>query len=90
LREFRRAAKILGAALVIDGQLFAGVHAVLRIANNFLPDFGGAGMLAASLGHQREIAACLRAEFGRQPRIQRLRARGMCPLGVAASLKKSR
>src|SRR5229473_1161255 len=56
LRKFRRAKKVFLVALVMDGQLFAGVHAVLGIANDFLPDFRRSRMFAAALGHQREIA----------------------------------
>src|SRR5260370_22179733 len=41
LRKFRCAKKVFRVALVMDGQLFAGVHAVLWIANDFLPDFRG-------------------------------------------------
>jgi hypothetical protein len=89
LREFRRAAKVFGVALVMDGQLFAGVHAVLRIANDFLPDFRGTRVFAAAFGHQREIPAGFRTEFGRQPRFQSLRTRGMRALGLAATLQES-
>jgi len=89
LRKFRRAKKVFLVALVMDCQLFAGVHAVLRIAHDFLPDFRRSRMFAAALGHQREIAAGLRTEFGRQSRIQSLRTRGMRALGIAAALQKS-
>jgi hypothetical protein len=89
LREFRRAAKVFGVALVMDGQLFARVYAVLRIANDFLPDFRGTGVFAAALGHQSEIAAGLWTEFGRQSRLQSLRTRGMRALGLAATLQES-
>jgi hypothetical protein len=73
----------------MDGQLFARVHAVLQIANDFLPDFRGTRVFAAAFGHQRKIAAGLWTEFGRQPRFQSLRTGGMRALGVAAALKKS-
>jgi len=69
--------------------LFASVHSILRIANDFLPDFRGTRVFAAALGHQSEIAASLRTEFGRQSRIQSLRTRGMRALRVPAPLQKS-
>jgi len=89
LREFRRAGKVFGVSLVMDGQLFAGVHAILLIAHDFLPDFRGTRLFAAALGHQCEVTASLGKEFGRQSRIQSLRTRGMRALGVATALQKS-
>src|SRR2546427_766466 len=67
LRKFRRAAKVFSVVLVMNGQLFAGVNSVVRISNDFQPDLGGARVFTAALGHLREIPACLRAEFRRQP-----------------------
>jgi hypothetical protein len=43
------------------------MNAVVRIGNDFQPDLGGARVFAAALGHQRKLAACLRAELRRQP-----------------------
>jgi hypothetical protein len=37
---------------VVDGQLLAGVNAILRILNHFLPDPRSALVFAAALGHQ--------------------------------------
>ena len=89
LRKFRRAKKVFLVALVMDGQLFAGVHAILWIAHDFLPDFRGTRLFAAALGHRCEVTAGLGTEFGRQSRIQSLRTRGMRALGVATALQKS-
>jgi len=74
---------------VVNGQLFASVNAVVHIGNDLQPDLGGARVFAAALGHQRKIAARLRAKFRWQPHRQGLCARGMRPIGIAAPLQKS-
>jgi len=63
LGEFSRAAQVFGVMFVVNGQLFAGMNAVARIGGDFQPDLGGARMFAAALGHQRQLAARLGAEF---------------------------
>jgi len=70
--------------------LFAGVNAILRITSDLVPDFCGEGVFATALGHQRKIAARLRAEFRWQAPRQSLGARGMGPIGVSAPLQKLR
>jgi len=70
--------------------LFAGINAVVQIGNDFQPDLGGTRVFAAALGHQRKIAARLRAKFRRQAHRQSLCARGMRPIGVSAPLQKLR
>ena len=52
LSEFRRAVQVFGVALVVNRQLFAGVNAILRVSDEFLPDAGGSRVLAAALGHE--------------------------------------
>ena len=90
LCKFHRAQKILGVSFVVDGQLFASINAILRIADDFLPEFRRARMFAAPLRHQREIAPRLRTEFGGKSGVERLRARGLRALRFAALLQKSR
>src|SRR5258708_31366073 len=51
LREFHSTAKVFSAPFVVDGQLFAGVSAILRIRNHLLPDLCSALVFAAALGH---------------------------------------
>ena len=90
LSEFRRAVQVFGVALVMDRQLFAGINAILRVSDEFLPDLGGSGVLAATFCHEGQIATRLGAKFGRQPGVERLCARGMRALGISAMLEKPR
>ncbi len=90
LGEFSRAAQVFGVMFVVNGQLFAGMNAVARIGGDFQPDLGGARVFAAALGHQRQLAARHRAEFGGQPNLQSLRARGVRAIVLPAALEKSR
>ena len=64
-------------------------HIGVQIGNHVQPYLGGALVFAAALGHQRKIAARLRAEFRRQANRQGLRARGMRAIGVTAPLQES-
>jgi len=82
--------QVFGVTFVVNGQLFAGVYAVVRLGHDFQPDLGGARVFAAALGHQRKLAARLRAEFRRQPHRQGLRARGVRAIFVPPALEKSR
>jgi len=89
LCKFSRFGQVSSVTFVVNGQLFASVNAVVQIGNDLQPDLGGARVFAAALGHQRKIAARLRAEFRRQPHRQSLGARGMRPIGIAAPPQKS-
>ncbi len=51
LRKFQGFARVFGAALKIDGQLFASMKAVLRIGGDLLPDLRGPRVFAAPFGH---------------------------------------
>ena len=76
-------------ALVMNRKLLASENAIVRIANDPEPNFRRARMFAAPLRHQRELAASFWPKFGRQPRIERLRARRMRALGIPAPLQES-
>jgi len=89
LCKFSRFGQVSSVTFVVNGQLFASVNAVVQIGNDLQPDLGGARVFAAALGHQRKIAARLRAEFRRQANRQGLRARGMRAIGVTAPLQES-
>src|SRR6266478_7851502 len=89
-RESRGFGQVFGVTFEIDGQLLAGVNAVVRIGHNFLPEFRGAGVLAAALGHQRQVAARLGAKFRGQTNLQRVRTGGMCAIRIAPALEKTR
>jgi len=82
--------QVFGVTFVVNGQLFARVNAVVQIGNNFQPDLGGSRVFAAALGHQRKLAARLRAEFRGQPHLQCLCTRGMRAIVLSPALKKSR
>jgi len=90
LCKFSRFGQVSSVTFVIYGQLFASVNAVMQIGNDLQTDLGGARVFAAALGHQRKVAARLRAEFRRQTHRQSLGARGMGPIGVSAPLQKLR
>jgi hypothetical protein len=66
------------------------MYAVVQIGNDFQPDLGGARVFAAALGHQRKLAARLRAQFRRQPNLQSLRASGMRAIVLPPAVEKSR
>jgi len=59
--------QVFGVTFVVNGQLFAGMNAVVQIGNHFQPDLGGARVFAAALGHQRKLAARPWTKLGRQP-----------------------
>jgi len=81
--------QVFGVAFVINGQLLAGMNAILRVSSDLLPDFRGPCMFATALGHQRKFAPRLGPEFRRQPDFQGLRARGLGAITVSAPLQKS-
>jgi hypothetical protein len=66
LGKLRGFYQVFGMTLVINGQLFAGVNAVVRIGDDFQPDFGGACVFAAAFGHQRKLAPRPGTEFRRK------------------------
>ncbi|OLC99488.1 MAG: hypothetical protein AUH86_02260 [Acidobacteria bacterium 13_1_40CM_4_58_4] len=90
LREFHSTAKVFSVPFVVDGQLFAGAHSVLRIRNHLLPDHCGAFVFTAAFGHQRQFPLRLRPYIGGQSDRQRLRARGMRTARIPAALQESR
>jgi len=61
--KLSRLGRVFGVTLVVNGQLLAGVNALVQIGNHVQPYLGGALVFAAALGHQRKIAARLRTEF---------------------------
>ena len=81
---------VSGVTFVINRQLFACVNAIVRVVSNFQPDRGGVRVLAAALGHHRELAARFRTDFRWQSNRQ-----GSCACRVRAivfstALEKSR
>jgi hypothetical protein len=76
-------------ALVVNGQLFASLNAILRIHDDFLPDFGCPCVLAAAFGHQRQFALRLRPNFGGQTNRQCLCAGPLRPASFSSALQKS-
>ena len=88
--KFRCAGRVLSAALVMDGELFASQNAVLGIASEFEPECGCGGVVASTLGKQGKLAASARAELGGKAEIKRLCASDVGAIGIAATLKESR
>jgi len=72
----------------MNRQLFAGANAVLRIPDNFEPDFRRPQVLASALRHPRKLAARFWLELRREPDLQRLRASRMRAAGIAAALQE--
>ena len=66
------------------------MNSVVPIGNDLHPDLRGARVLAAPLGHLRQLAACPRAKFRRQSNLQGLRARGVRTIVLSPALQKSR
>ena len=68
--EFGGAREIFRATFVVDGQLFAGVDAVVvivgQLGRQFVPQHGRVLMVAPTLGKQCQFATCLWAVFGRK------------------------
>ena len=76
--------------LVMNRKLLASKNAIVRIANDFLPDFRRPRVLPAPLRHKRQLPASLRPKLGWQPRIDRPRASRMRALEFPAPLQESR
>jgi hypothetical protein len=81
--------QIFGVAFVINGQLFAGVNAVVLVGNNFQPNLGSLSVFAAALGQLCKFPARLGTKFRRQSNCQSLRANGMRAILFAAPLQES-
>jgi hypothetical protein len=64
--------RVFDVAFVINGQLFAGVNAVVWVSDDFQQDLCGLSVLAATFGQLGKLTARLWAEFGRQPNRQGL------------------
>ena len=61
---FQGAISVPRPALVIDGQLLAGVDRILAMVDHFLPDFGGALVFPVAFGQQRQLSLCFEADVG--------------------------
>ena len=88
--KFRCAGRILSAALVMDGELFASQNTILGIASEFEPVCSCGGVVASALGKQGKLAAGARAELCGKAEIKRLRASDVSAIGIPATLKESR
>jgi len=66
-RVFYGAAHIFDAAFVVDCQLLAGMHFILRICHHFLPNLRGAFILAAPFSHKRQFTLSLGLDISWQP-----------------------
>jgi len=75
---------------IINSKLLACVDPVLGIARDFAPQRGGTLVVAAALGHLREITAGAGAEFRGQTKVDRLSASGMRAVGFATAMEKTR
>jgi len=87
--EFRGASGIFSVAFVIEGKLLAGVDAVDRVGNDFVPQGGGALVVAAAFGHLSELAAGTRVNVTRQAEIDRLNAGGLSAVGFTATKQEA-
>src|SRR5260370_40498306 len=89
LGKLTRFCQVFGAPFIVNGQLFAGLNAVVRIGNSFLPDLCCAPMFTAGLEHKRKFAPRFRAEFLRQTQFQRLHTREMRAIVLPAPVQES-
>ena len=87
--EFRGASDIFSVAFVIEGELLAGVDAVDRVANDFVPQGGGALVVAAAFGHLSELAAGTRVDVDGQTAIDGLEAGGLSAVGFTAAKQEA-
>ena len=88
--KFRRARRILCAALVMNGELFASQNAIFWVSGELDPECRCGSVIAAAFGKQRKLAAGARAELGGKTEVERLRASDMSAIGIAAPLQKTR
>jgi len=87
--EFGGASGIFSVAFVIEGELLAGVDAVDRVGNDFVPQGGGALVVAATFGHLSELAAGTRVDVDGQTAIDRLEAGGLSAVGFTAAKQEA-
>jgi len=64
--------QVFGVAFVINGKLFAGMKAIVRIGDDFQQNLRGLSVFAAALGHLGKFAVRLGTEFRGQPDGQSL------------------
>jgi len=81
---------VSGLTLIINRQLFARVNSIVRVGSNFQPNRGGVRVLAAALGHHRELAARFGADFRWQSNRQGFCACRVRAIVFSTPLEKSR
>src|ERR1700732_3997516 len=88
--EFNGPCEILHVALVVEGQLLAcvdGVESIVgHLGSQFMPQPRGGVVVAPTLGKECQLAARLRAKFGRKAEVKRLRAGSVGTVGIATTL----
>lgn len=89
-RESRGAGHVASAALMMDGEAFAGVHSVAWMRKKFFPEQGGAGVIALAHGKKSKFASSLRLEFRGEAGEQRMLAGGSCSRVLTASIQEAR
>lgn len=87
--KFGSAKEIFLLALVMEGQLFAGMYAVDGVGNDFVPKSGGAVVVTAALGHLGKLAACASVNVPWQTEINGLDAGRLGAVSFSPAEKKT-
>lgn len=89
LCEFGGVSGVFLLALIIESELFAGVDAVDRVGNDFVPQGGGTLVIAAALRHLGKLAASAGMDVTGQAEIDGLDASGLGAVGLSTAQKKT-